>query len=76
MQDIKTYLDNSAEKILFIYGEYDTWSATAVELSPTAKKRELYKFIKPKGDHKTRIHNFSLTQQKSIYAIIDRWIIN
>ena len=76
MQDIKTYLDDSAEKILFIYGEYDTWSATAVELSPSAKNRGLYKFIKPKGDHRTRIKSFSLIQQQSIYTIIDGWIIN
>ena len=76
MQDIKTYLDDSAEKILFIYGEYDTWSATAVELSPTAKNRDLYKFIKPKGDHRTRINSFSLMQQQSIYTIIDGWISN
>jgi hypothetical protein len=76
MQEIKSYLDISAEKILFIYGEYDAWSATAVELTDTAKKRELYKFVKPKGDHRTRINTFSPTKQKSIYDIIDGWISN
>jgi hypothetical protein len=74
MQDIKTYLDISAEKIVFIYGEYDAWSATAVELSSNAQDRGLYKFTKPKGDHKTRINSFSSTQQQSIYNIIDGWI--
>jgi len=76
MQEIKSFLDNSAEKMLFIYGEYDAWSATAVELSNTAQKRELYKFVKPKGDHKTRIKSFTTTNQKSIYDIIDKWIQN
>ena len=40
MLKIKSFLDTSAEKMLFIYGEYDPWSATAVELTPDASKRE------------------------------------
>ncbi|MFD2916560.1 S28 family serine protease [Psychroserpens luteus] len=76
MQGIKSYLDISAEKILFIYGEYDAWSSTAVELTDTAKNRELYKFVKPKGDHRTRINSFSSDKQQSIYDIIDGWIAN
>ncbi len=74
MQEIKSYLDRSAKKILFIYGAYDAWSATAVELQENASKRELYKFVKPKGDHKTRIKSFDKEQQDKIYSIIDAWL--
>lgn len=74
MQNIKSYLDNSAKKILFIYGEYDAWSSTAVELNNSAKKRELYKFVKPKGDHRTRIKSFDFQTQNNIYNIIDSWL--
>lgn len=74
MQDIKSYLDKSAKKILFIYGEYDAWSSTAVELQNNASKRELYKFVKPKGDHKTRIKSFNEENQGKIYTIIDSWL--
>ena len=74
MQEIKSFLDNSAEKMLFIYGEYDAWSATAVELQDNASLREVYKFVKPKGDHRTRIRTFSEENQKRIYEIIDGWI--
>ena len=74
MQEIKSFLDNSAEKMLFIYGEYDAWSSTAVELNTDAESRELYKFVKPKGDHKTRIKSFNTENQKNIYVIIDRWL--
>lgn len=73
-QEIKAFLDTSAEKILFIYGEYDSWSATAVELEKNASNREVYKFVKAKGDHKTRIKSFSLNDQKKIYNIIDSWL--
>ncbi|AFL82131.1 PS-10 peptidase S37 [Aequorivita sublithincola DSM 14238] len=74
MQRIKSFLDLKAEKMLFIYGEYDAWSATAVELTENASKRELYKFVKPKGNHKTRIKSFDAKEQKEIYSIIDSWL--
>ncbi len=74
MQEIKSFLDTSAKKMLFIYGEYDAWSATAVELEKNADKREMYKFVKEKGDHTTRIKTFSPEDQKRIYAIIDSWL--
>ncbi|MGB3342478.1 MAG: S28 family serine protease [Aequorivita sp.] len=74
MQRIKSFLDSKAEKMLFIYGEYDAWSATAVDLTENAGKRELYKFVKPKGDHRTRIKSFDADEQKEIYGIIDSWL--
>ncbi len=74
MQKVKKYLDKKAKKILFIYGEYDAWSSTAVELSNTAQKREVYKFVKPEGDHRTRIRSFDEKEQDKIYGIIDSWI--
>lgn len=74
MQEIKTFLDTTAKKMIFIYGEYDSWSATAVNLSNTASKRELYKFVKPKGNHRTRINSFEKEKQNEIYSIIDSWL--
>ena len=74
MRNIKSFLDTSAEKMLFIYGEYDAWSATAVDLSENAEQRELYKFVKPEGDHRTRINSFSPKNQQQIYDIIDSWL--
>ena len=74
MQEIKYFLDTSAKKIMFIYGEYDAWSSTAVDLSDTANQREMYKFIKSKGSHTTRINTFNDEEQKEIYVIIDRWL--
>ena len=74
MQEIKSFLDTSAEKMIFIYGEYDAWSSTAVDLSDTANQRELYKFVKSKGSHTTRIKSFNDENQKEIYTIIDGWL--
>lgn len=74
MQEVDYFLNNKAKKILFIYGEYDAWSSTAVELTNTAEKRELYKFVKPEGNHTTRIKSFNTQEQERIYKIIDSWI--
>ena len=60
--------------MLFIYGEYDAWSATAVDLTKDASKREMYKFVQPKGDHRTRIKSFNEASKKQIYKIIDSWL--
>ncbi|NQX84935.1 MAG: aminopeptidase [Flavobacteriaceae bacterium] len=76
MQKIRAFLNTTAEKILFIYGEYDAWSATAVVLENNPKQREMYKYIHPKGDHKTRISSFNSKTQTEIYSIIDSWIFN
>ena len=74
MQQVDKYLDKKAKKILFIYGEYDAWSSTAVELTDSAEKREVYKFVKPEGDHRTRIRNFNENEQDKIFSIIDSWM--
>ena len=74
MQDIKSFLDTTAEKMLFIYGEYDAWSATAVEIKEDAVNREVYKFVRPKGNHRDRIRSFDEESQKRIYDIIDSWL--
>ena len=73
-QKIKLFLDTSANKMLFIYGEYDAWSATSVHLTKDASKREMYKFVQPQGDHRTRIKSFKPEKQTEIYTIIDSWL--
>lgn len=74
MQEIKSFLDTDAQKMIFIYGEYDAWSATAVELKDGSQNRDMYKFVKSKGDHRTRIKSFTKAEQEKIYAIIDSWL--
>jgi hypothetical protein len=76
MQDIRSFLNTKAKKMLFIYGEYDAWSATAVELENNPKQREMYKYVQPQGDHRTRIKSFDQNTQTEIYNIINSWIAN
>ncbi len=74
MQEIDYFLNNFAHKMLFIYGEKDAWSSTAVQLRNDPKQREMYKFVHKNGSHKTRINSFNQQQQQNIYSIIDAWV--
>lgn len=64
---LDAYIRNEAENFIFIYGEYDTWSATAVELNGNTNSRI---FFKEKGSHRTRIRNMPQEQQDEIFGVL------
>ena len=74
MKKVNDFIQNSATNMLFIYGELDTWSATAVNLSDQAIARGLVKYVKKDGSHSTRIRSFDSVKQKEIISVIEKWI--
>ena len=61
-KQVKKFMKNTDEKMLFIYGEWDPWSATAFEVySPNQVK-----VVKPGGSHSTRINNLPPELQKLV----------
>ncbi len=71
MIKINKWLQTDAEKMLFIYGEYDTWSATQVNLNGNTNCK---KFINPEGSHKTRINSFPDEMRKEILTSLEKWL--
>lgn len=71
MQKINKWLQNDASKMLFIYGEYDTWSATAVDLKENDKCK---KFVNPEGSHGTRIRSFPPEMKNEIIKTLEEWL--
>ncbi|MCF8232247.1 MAG: aminopeptidase [Bacteroidales bacterium] len=71
MNKVNHWLQTNAKKMLFIYGENDPWSATAVE---TANNPTIYKIIKSGGSHRTRIRNLPENQQEKVYRLLKEWI--
>jgi hypothetical protein len=65
------YIVNEAENFLYIYGEYDTWSATAVELNGATNSRA---YFKEKGSHRTRIRDFSDNKQEEILEVLHSFL--
>jgi hypothetical protein len=73
LSDLDHYIRNEAENFIFIYGEYDTWSATAVELSGNTNSRIFYK---ESGSHRTRLKNMPLEQQEEILHVLEEFLKN
>jgi len=71
MQKVNTWLQSDAEKILFIYGEWDTWSATAVNLKENTNCK---KFVNPEGAHGTRIRHFPAEMRNEIIKTLEEWL--
>lgn len=68
---ISDWIKTDAEKIIFIYGGLDTWSATSAELGDNEKCR---KYVFEYGHHGTRIKSFGEQKRKEIIALIKYWL--
>lgn len=71
MRDINGWLQSHADRMLFIYGENDPWSAPAVRLS--GKTDALVMWLKG-GNHYTFIQTFPRQQRQEIYDVLKRWL--
>jgi len=71
MQDVNRYIQNRANFFIFIYGETDTWSATAAELTGNTNSVMI---IKPAGSHRTRIRNLPDEQKEKIISNLENWL--
>ncbi len=71
MLDIRNWLRTNGNNMLYIYGEYDPWSAPAVGL--TGRTNSIVMFH-PKGNHKTRIKSFSKEDQHYIFSKLEEWL--
>jgi hypothetical protein len=71
MLDIKNWLDENGNNMIYIYGENDSWSATAY--TPTEKTNSI-KLVKKNGSHLTRLQNMPEEQQQIAIEMIKKWI--
>lgn len=71
MAKVNDWLQRDAENMLFIYGEYDSWSATAVDLNGNSK---CVKFVNPAASHSTRIRHFPEAMKMEIIGQLEEWL--
>jgi len=71
MRKVNEWVQRKGNNMLYIYGENDPWSATAVEIGP---KTNAVKFVNPGGDHTTRIKSFPPELRDSIYVQLEDWL--
>lgn len=72
MKKVDKYLKNKGNNMIFIYGEYDPWSATA--FVPTEGKTNALKIVKKGGAHGTRINNLPNYQRTMVLDSLEKWL--
>lgn len=70
-KQVKKFIKTTNSNILFIYGEYDPWSASGFEVT---QKRNLLKIVKPGGSHLTRINNLPPEQKTQVKEKLEDWL--
>jgi len=68
---VRKFIQTTDARILFIYGEWDPWSATAFEVPD---KSNFLKIVKPGGSHSTRINNLPEHQKQEVKAKLETWL--
>lgn len=71
MQSISNWIQKNGNNMIFIYGEVDAWSATAVELTGETNS---IKMVKEGGNHRTRIKSFSEKDRSFILNTLELWL--
>jgi hypothetical protein len=71
MEKVDNFVRHHGENMIFIYGEWDPWSAPAVQITG---KTNSFKVVKPQGSHGTRIRNLPEDQRKKVLNALGEWL--
>ncbi len=71
MLDVNQFIRSYGNNMLYIYGENDTWSATAVNIGD---RTNAVKMVKEGGSHRTRISSFDGDEKEKIYSTLENWL--
>jgi len=71
MQDIHQWITTEGDNMIFVYGELDPWSASAVQL--TGQTNALM-MVRQGGDHTTRIRDFEEVDQERVRNALHEWL--
>jgi hypothetical protein len=70
-QDVDKYIKTKARHFIFLYGEYDPWSASAAD---PGSNKSCIKVINPGGSHGTRITTLPVEQKKLVIRKLEEWL--
>ena len=71
MEKVDIFVRHHGQNMIFIYGEWDPWSAPAVQISG---KTNSFRVVKPEGSHRTRIYNLPEDQRKKVLEALGNWL--
>ncbi len=73
-KDLNSFLKDNDLKMMFIYGEYDPWTAVAPLSKFFDGKQNMKFYLCPAYDHKTRINNFPEPTKGEIWKTLEKWM--
>ncbi len=73
-KDIYKYLKENDPKMIFVYGQWDPWTAAAPEEYLFEGKSQMKMFVEPEGSHRARIGTLPKQMQDEIWNTIKGWL--
>jgi PS-10 peptidase S37 len=71
MPDVQNWVKTSAQRMMFIYGEFDPWSAAAYDLGNAT---DSLKFIAPANNHGSGIADLRAADKEKALSTLERWL--
>ena len=71
MADILDWVATDGERLMFIYGENDPWSAGMVDLGDA---QDSYRYVQPAGNHGSRILRLASADETAALAKLSEWM--
>ncbi len=71
---VTDYLTDNDPKMIFIYGEWDPWTASGVTWLRDRNKQNIHIYVEPGGSHKARIGTMSKEVQEDILNKLNEWM--
>ncbi|MEA4866889.1 MAG: S28 family serine protease [Rikenellaceae bacterium] len=68
---LKRFVAKTDNKMMFIYGEFDPWSAVKVN---EPKNENVVLFVEPKGSHRARISTLPQDMKKEAVDLLKTWL--
>ncbi len=73
MAQVDDWVRTSASRMLFVYGEYDPWSAEPFECGPAGHTRQCYQRWVPSGNHGARLALLPGGARRAAVARVRQW---
>jgi hypothetical protein len=71
MVDVQNWVKSEAKRIIFIYGEFDPWSAGRFEI---AAGNENYLYVAPGGNHGSNLARLTADDRAAALALLQSWL--
>lgn len=71
MVDVLDWLSTSGQRIIFVYGENDPWSAA---MAPLGSAQDSFRFVQPAGNHGSKILGLADADRQQAMDALSGWL--